>query len=202
MSTDLGLTVEQIIEFYGARWKIEAGFREIKQEIGSSQSQTRNAFAVTNHLHFCMMATTLVWIYADRISHTPARRYATNERTEFAFGDVRRLITSVIAKEGFDSLCIKIPQTQAKPSDGYNPAACGVVEIGNFSNVINGFISRSIAAASRSANQTLVTQRVLSSYPLIVDTVTMSSQPNNRGYRFPPEIISHTVWLYHRFTLT
>jgi len=23
-----------------------------------------------------------------------------------------------------------------------------------------------------------------------------------RGYRFPPEIISHTVWLYHRFCLS
>ena len=23
-----------------------------------------------------------------------------------------------------------------------------------------------------------------------------------RGYRFPPEIISHTVWLYHRFYLS
>lgn len=60
VSTDLNLAVEQIIELYGARWKIEAGFRETKQEIGSSQSQTRNAFAVTNHLQFCMMATTLV----------------------------------------------------------------------------------------------------------------------------------------------
>ncbi len=23
-----------------------------------------------------------------------------------------------------------------------------------------------------------------------------------RGYRFPPEIISHGVWLYHRFSLS
>ena len=23
-----------------------------------------------------------------------------------------------------------------------------------------------------------------------------------RGYRFPPEIISHAVWLYHRFALS
>ena len=23
-----------------------------------------------------------------------------------------------------------------------------------------------------------------------------------RGYRFPPEIISHKVWLYHRFSLS
>ena len=34
----------------------------------------------------------------------------------------------------------------------------------------------------------------------IVDNVTMSSIPNYRGYRFPPQIISHAVWLYHRFT--
>ena len=26
-----------------------------------------------------------------------------------------------------------------------------------------------------------------------------SLAPNYRGYRFPPEIISHAVWLYHRF---
>ena len=115
VTTDLALSVEQIIEFYGARWKIEAGFREIKQEIGSSQTQTRNPFAVTNHLHFCMMATTLVWIYADRISHTPARRYATNDRTDFAFGDVRRLISNVIAKEGFDSLCIESSKPTQNP---------------------------------------------------------------------------------------
>ncbi len=30
----------------------------------------------------------------------------------------------------------------------------------------------------------------------------MTSQaPNYHGYRFPPEIISHAVWLYHRFCL-
>ena len=31
----------------------------------------------------------------------------------------------------------------------------------------------------------------------------MSKQESSyRGYRFPPEIISHAVWLYHRFTLS
>jgi hypothetical protein len=30
-TTDLTLSVTQIIEYYGARWKIEAGFKEIKQ---------------------------------------------------------------------------------------------------------------------------------------------------------------------------
>ena len=27
----------------------------------------------------------------------------------------------------------------------------------------------------------------------------ISQAPNYHGYRFPPEIISHAVWLYHRF---
>ena len=26
--------------------------------------------------------------------------------------------------------------------------------------------------------------------------------PSYRGYRFPPDIISHAVWLYHRFALS
>jgi putative transposase len=29
-----------------------------------------------------------------------------------------------------------------------------------------------------------------------------SHAPSYRGYRFPPEIVSHTVWLYHRFCLS
>ena len=29
-----------------------------------------------------------------------------------------------------------------------------------------------------------------------------SHAPSYRGYRFPPDIISHAVWLYHRFSLS
>jgi putative transposase len=29
-----------------------------------------------------------------------------------------------------------------------------------------------------------------------------SDTPSYRGYRFPPEIISHAIWLYHRFCLS
>src|SRR5436309_4869056 len=29
-----------------------------------------------------------------------------------------------------------------------------------------------------------------------------SNVPSYRGYRFPPDIISHAVWLYHRFCLS
>jgi hypothetical protein len=35
------------------------------------------------------------------------------------------------------------------------------------------------------------------------DNWSMTSQPPSyHGYRFPPEIISHAVWLYHRFCLS
>jgi SRSO17 transposase len=107
MTTDLDLSVAQIIEYYGARWKIEAGFKEIKQEIGSARSQTRNPFAVTNHLQFCMLATTLAWIYAERLEHTPKRRYTNRQRTEFAFADVRRTLAEEIGKPGFIIGCHK-----------------------------------------------------------------------------------------------
>ncbi len=29
-----------------------------------------------------------------------------------------------------------------------------------------------------------------------------SHAPSYHGYRFPPEIIGHAVWLYHRFCLS
>lgn len=101
-TTDLTLSVEQIIEYYGARWKIEAGFKEIKQEIGSSKSQTRNPDAVMNHLNFCTMAATITWLYADRIAHTPQRSHAVKGRQHFAFSDVRKLITQAALEPNFD----------------------------------------------------------------------------------------------------
>ena len=106
-STDLSLSVQQIIEYYGARWKIESGFKEIKQEIGSAKSQTRNAHAVINHLNFCMMATTVTWIYADRIKADPERRHVVKGRTSFAFSDVRRLITNAALSKDFLILWFK-----------------------------------------------------------------------------------------------
>jgi putative transposase len=31
---------------------------------------------------------------------------------------------------------------------------------------------------------------------------TRTTAPNYKGFRFPPEIISHAVWLYFRFSLS
>jgi hypothetical protein len=115
MTTDLELTVAQIIEYYAARWKIEAGFREIKQEIGSAYTQTRNPDAVVNHLHFCMAATTITWIYAAHLKQAPARRYASENTTEFAFADARRALAKHLAREGFGIDCQDPSKSNKKP---------------------------------------------------------------------------------------
>jgi hypothetical protein len=104
-STDLDLSVEQIIEYYGARWKIEAAFKELKQDIGSADTQSRHPEAVKNHLHFSMMAMTVTWIYASRFEKTPQRRHAVDGRDHFAFSDVRRLVAKAAFDDSFTILC-------------------------------------------------------------------------------------------------
>ena len=100
-----------MIEHYGARWKIEADFKEIKLEIGSAASQTRNAQAVLNHLNFCMKGATLTWIYADRLQNTPDRRLKIWGRASFAFSDVRRIIEEEALNPDFQSICPSHVQT-------------------------------------------------------------------------------------------
>lgn len=104
-STDLSLSVQQIIEYYGARWKIESGFKELKQDIGSLETQSRNPHAVVNHLNLCMMATSLVWIYAMQLEKAPKRRHAVTGRNHFAFSDVRRHLAGTVMSDNFSSIC-------------------------------------------------------------------------------------------------
>ena len=104
-TTDLSLSIKQIIEYYGARWKIESGFKEIKQEIGSSKTQARTADSVINHLNFCMMATTLTWIYADRLQYAPDRKHKIRGRASFAFSDVRKILSEAALDPDFKRVC-------------------------------------------------------------------------------------------------
>ena len=99
MSTDLTLDVAQIVDYESARWKIEAGFREIKQEIGSFDTEARNRDAVNNHQNFCIAATTITWIYAAHLKQAPLRRSASDNTTEYAFAGVHRAIAQEIARE-------------------------------------------------------------------------------------------------------
>jgi hypothetical protein len=94
---------------------LEAGFREIKQEIGSAARQTRNPDALFNHLHFCMVATTITWLYAAHLNHVPSRRYASQHTTEYAFADVRRALAKQLANEGFGIDCQDIGKPDRNP---------------------------------------------------------------------------------------
>jgi hypothetical protein len=111
-STDLTLSVEQLIEYYGARWKIEAAFKELKRDIGSAETQSRHPNAVMNHLHFCMMAASVVWIYASRLEKTPSRRHVVKGRNHFAFSDVRRLVAKAALDDNFGIL-FPVPRKSA-----------------------------------------------------------------------------------------
>ena len=106
-STDLELTIQQIVEYYGARWKIESGFKEIKQDIGSSKSQTRHAHAVMNHINFSLMAATITWIYGARLLNIPERRHKVRGRNSFAFSDLRHIIAKAALTDDFDAVCNK-----------------------------------------------------------------------------------------------
>jgi len=118
-TTDLSLSVAEIIEYYGARWKIEAGFKELKQDIGSAETQNRHPVAVQNHLNLCMMATSITWVYACHLNKTPSRRHAVRGRSHFAFSDVRRLIAQEALDEDFQLVC-PLPR---KPSENTFAAA-------------------------------------------------------------------------------
>jgi hypothetical protein len=60
---------------------------------------------VTNHLNFCLAATTLTWIYGAHLEKAPPRRYATAKRTEYAFGDPRRALAKDLGTQGFGIDC-------------------------------------------------------------------------------------------------
>jgi len=113
-STDLDLSTQKIIEYYGARWKIESGFKEIKQDIGSSKSQTRHAHAVINHINFSMMAATITWIYGARLQDIPERRHKVRGRNSFAFSDLRHIIAKAALTGDFDAVCRNHPKSLNK----------------------------------------------------------------------------------------
>jgi hypothetical protein len=113
-STDLNLSTQQIIEYYGARWKIESGFKEIKQDIGSRKSQTRTAHAAINHINSSMIAATATWIYGARLENIPERRHKIRGRNSFAFSDLRHIIAKVALSEDFDAICCNHPTSLYK----------------------------------------------------------------------------------------
>lgn len=59
-STDTGLTAEAIVRIYGARFCIETGFRDAKQNFGLSTYQVRKRQSLERLVHLCLWAQTLL----------------------------------------------------------------------------------------------------------------------------------------------
>ena len=104
-TTDLSLSAEKAIEYYAARWKIEAGFKELKHELGALDNQCRKKNAVENHFNMACTSMTLVWIYAMKLTKAPDRRIPN--ASHFSFADVRAKIELelIAAARNFNKLC-------------------------------------------------------------------------------------------------
>ena len=106
-TTDLELSGEKAIEYYAARWKIEAGFKELKHELGALDNQSRKKNAVENHFNLACTTMTLVWTYAMKQDSAPNRRIQ-NAR-HYSFADIRTQIEKELMAEAtnFNKLCPK-----------------------------------------------------------------------------------------------
>ena len=52
-----------------------------------------------------MAATAITWIYGAQLAKAPPRRYATTQRIEYAFADLRRRLAQDLGGEGFGIDC-------------------------------------------------------------------------------------------------
>ena len=99
------MSPEKAIEYYAARWKIEAGFKELKHERGALDNQSRKKDSVESHFNLACTAMTLVWTYAMKQDSAPARRIQ-NSRL-YSFADIRAQIEKELMAEAtnFNKLC-------------------------------------------------------------------------------------------------
>jgi SRSO17 transposase len=113
-TTDLKLSAVKAIEYYAARWKIEAGFKELKHELGALDNQSRNKNAVENHFNLTCTAMTLVWTYAIKQESAPKRRNQSS--SHYSFADIRAQIETELMDEAnsFNKLCPKSIKQAAK----------------------------------------------------------------------------------------
>ena len=106
-TTDLDLPAEKAIEYYAARWKIEAGFKELKHELGVLDNQSRKVNAVENHFNLACTSMTLVWAYAMKLKSAPDRKVQNSPH--YSFADIRTHIEKELMDEAtnFNKLCPK-----------------------------------------------------------------------------------------------
>ena len=96
-TTDLDLPAAKVIEYYAARWKIEAGFKELKYELGALDNQSRKENAVENHFNLACTSMVLVWIYAMKQKSAPDRKVQNS--LHYSFADIRTQIEKELMDE-------------------------------------------------------------------------------------------------------
>lgn len=105
-STDLNISASRMIELYSARWKIEAAFRELKQEGGALDNQARKENCVENHFQMCCLSMTLMWIYAAIQDRAPSRCNPGISSEAFSVNDIRDQIRREVAQDAnFSGFC-------------------------------------------------------------------------------------------------
>lgn len=96
-TTDLKISAEKAIKYYAARWKIEAGFKELKHELGVLDNQSRKINAVENHFNLACSAMVLIWIYAMKQKSAPDRKVQSSRH--YSFADIRTQIEKELMDE-------------------------------------------------------------------------------------------------------
>lgn len=136
-STDVTMTVEQIIEGYAGRWSIEVCFRNLKQLFGFADSSARKPEAVKRVAPFVGVTYTflVLWFtehtYQTPLAQPPIRPWYSH-KSGLSFEDVIRAARRAISSNAFYDLTQYINNLSNKQSD--RPRA------------LNGTIPRKMAA--------------------------------------------------------
>ena len=105
-STDLNLSGEAIIRYYGQRFGIEFLFRDAKQHLGFSDCQARNAQALD--FHFNLSLSALNFIRAEELKALePGQGFVFSLYSHKCRAFNERLMERVFSRFGFDPTLLK-----------------------------------------------------------------------------------------------
>lgn len=108
-STDLNLSAERIIRYYGSRFAIEFLFRDAKQHLGLEDCQARNQKALDFHFNACFSALNLAKSEALK-SYDSERPFVFSMQSQKCLSFNEHLLDRFISKFGLDQTCIKSKQ--------------------------------------------------------------------------------------------
>lgn len=108
-STDLNLSAERIIDYYGSRFAIEFLFRDAKQHLGLEDCQARNQTALDFHFNACFSALNLAKSEALK-AYDAERPFVFSMQSQKCLSFNEHLLDRFISKFGLDQTCIKSQQ--------------------------------------------------------------------------------------------